>query len=153
MMKHTIPEGGNFMHILFYGLLTIHLFAVTVKLAVLFRTPFLQDKDGVVAFLSTYKKVDRTSDLTLWITAVGMILTTSIQYLLQMWLLVSMLLYTIIFWLIKRVVVRRMTDIATSKKIYAHEEMKKLRFENWCVAFTTLGLLMGIGSLMMTKPF
>lgn len=139
--------------ILFYLFLTIHLLAVTIKLGLLFLIPRLKNVAEVQNFLAKYKKMDSAANWSLWITGAAMVLSTSVQLLLQMWLLVSMLIYMVIFWIIKRVVLRGLQQVAASGKVHAHEEMKKLRFENLCVGITVFVLLMGIGTLMMTKPF
>ncbi|HEU4965234.1 MAG TPA: hypothetical protein VFV52_15505 [Bacilli bacterium] len=137
---------------LFYTILVLHLIAVFTKLAVLFYIPRLKDVEAIRNFLGTYKKIDRYADTFLWATGIGMVLATSIQLLLQVWLLVSMFLYLLIFVIVKRVVVRRMEQILASNKVYAREEIKRLRFENYCVIVAAVLLLGAIGSLMMTKP-
>lgn len=141
------------MKLAFYLILGFHLFAVTIKLGLLFLIPRLQDVAQVQAFLGKYTKWDSIANWLLWLTGGAMVLTTSLEYLLQLWLLVSMLLYMIVFWIVKRVVLRSLQQVAASKKVHAHEEMKRLRFENLCVTFTVFGLLAAIGTLMMTKPF
>lgn len=138
---------------LFYLILSFHLFAVTVKLGLLFLIPRLQNVTQVQSFLFKYKKWDSAANWLLWLTGAAMVFTTSLEYLLQMWLLVSMLLYMLVFWIVKKVVMRGLQQVATSKKVHAHEELKKLRFENLCVIVTVFGLLAAIGTIMMTKPF
>lgn len=137
---------------LFYLILGFHLAAVFVKLAVLFYIPRLKDVESIRKFLGTYKKIDRFADYFLWATGIGMILVTSIEMLLQVWLLVSMFLYMLIFMIVKRVIVRRMEKILASNKLYARDEIKTLRFENWCVIVSAIILLGAIGTMMMTKP-
>ncbi|MFC4769574.1 DUF2269 family protein [Effusibacillus consociatus] len=140
------------MKIAFYLILGLHLLAVAFKLGLLFLIPRLKNVEQVQSFLGRYKKMDSAANWCLWLTGGAMVFTTSLEYLLQMWLLVSMLIYMIIFWVVKRVVVRGMEEIAASKKIHAHEELRKLRIENLCVGVVVFILLMSIGTLMMTKP-
>ncbi|MDI3257995.1 MAG: hypothetical protein QJR01_09785 [Kyrpidia sp.] len=137
----------------FYILLVFHLAAVAVKLAVLLYVPRLKEVEQIRAFLSTYRRLDWTTDWVLWLTGAGFFLVTSWRYLLQLWLLVSMLIYLLIFLLIKKVVVRGMKRIAATKKLHAYEEVSKLRFENVCTAVAVVGLLGIIAYLMITKPF
>lgn len=138
---------------LFYIILVFHLIAVVVKLGVLFYIPRLKDVMQIKNFLGYYKKIDRWADIILWATGAGMILATSWRLLLQMWLLVSMLIYVLIFYIIKRVVMRRMQQIVESNKVFAREEIATLRFENYCVIVACVILFGAIGGLMMTKPF
>lgn len=138
---------------LFYVILGFHLCAVLVKLGVLFYIPRLKTVENVEKFLVWYKKIDRTADYTLWITAAGMVLSTSWQLLLQMWLLVSMLIYMLIFIIIKKVILSRLNSIVQSNKVFAREEIAKLRFENYCVIITAVALFGAIGFLMAKKPF
>lgn len=138
---------------LFYIILGLHIVAVIVKLGVLFYIPFLKDVASVQSFLVTYKKIDRAADYSLWVTGAGMVLATSIELLFQMWLLVSMALYTLIFWIIKLVIIRRMNSIIESKKVYARDEISTLRTENYCVIVVSLALFGAIGFMMSNKPF
>jgi hypothetical protein len=138
---------------LFYIILGLHLCAVIVKLGVLFYIPTLKNVEQVENFIGPYKKIDRVANYTLWGTGAGMVLATSWELLLQMWLLVSMLIYTLIFVIIKKVVLSRMESIVGSNKVFAREEMSKLRFENFCVIVTAVGLFGVIGYLMANKPF
>ncbi|BCJ86787.1 hypothetical protein [Effusibacillus dendaii] len=141
------------MRIAFYIILAIHLSAVAFKLALLFRIPRLKNKSAVQAFLVTYKKWDAYANWSLWITGAAMVFTTSLKMLLQPWLQISILIYVLIFWLIKIFVVKSMEEVAASKKVSAIEEMRLLRFQNLCVGITVFVLLMSIGTMMMTKPF
>jgi hypothetical protein len=138
---------------LFYIILVFHLIAVLIKLGVLFYIPTLKDVTQIKSFLGVYKKVDRWADIVLWASGAGMVLATSWRLLLQMWLLVSMLIYVLIFYIIKRVVLRRMEKIVASNKVFARDEIKTLRFENYCVIIASVILFGAIGTLMMTKPF
>lgn len=138
---------------LFYIILVFHLIAVLIKLGVLFYIPTLKDVTQIKSFLGVYKKIDRWADIVLWASGAGMVLATSWRLLLQMWLLVSMLIYVLIFYIIKRVVLRRMEKIVASNKVFARDEIKTLRFENYCVIIASVILFGAIGTLMMTKPF
>ncbi|MGZ4032797.1 MAG: hypothetical protein ACXVP2_11635, partial [Tumebacillaceae bacterium] len=123
---------------LFYSILVFHLLAVIVKLGVLFYIPTLKDVMQIKNFLGIYKKIDRWADIILWASGAGMVLATSWRLLLQMWLLVSMLIYVLIFYIIKRVVLRRMEKIVASNKVFARDEIKTLRFENYCVIIASV---------------
>ncbi|KEO84568.1 hypothetical protein [Tumebacillus flagellatus] len=138
---------------LFTIILVFHLLAVVVKLGVLFYIPRLKTVEQVQSFLAPYKKIDRAADITLWVSAVAMILTAGWQILLQLWLLVSMLIYALIFIIVKKVILGRMNSIVETNKVFAREEMSKLRFENACVIITAVGLFGAIGYLMANKPF
>ncbi|WP_018133161.1 hypothetical protein [Effusibacillus pohliae] len=140
------------MKITFYLVLALHLAAVACKLGLLFMIPRLKNVAQVQSFLAKYKKFDSAANWTLWLTG-GAMLLTNIRLLFQMWLLVSMLIYMAVFWIIKRVALRGMEEVAASKKIHAHEELRKLRIENLCATVVVFILLMSIGTLMMTKPF
>lgn len=137
----------------FYVILGIHLLAVVIKLGVLFYIPALKDVAQIQAFLGKYKTIDRYANYSLWGSGFGMVAVTSIELLFQMWLLVSMLLYTLIFYIIKRVVMGRMEKIIASNKVYARDEIRTLKVENYCVIVVSVGLFLAIGGLMMTKPF
>ncbi|MBL0386054.1 hypothetical protein JJB07_05250 [Tumebacillus sp. ITR2] len=138
---------------LFYIILVFHLLAVLVKLGVLFYIPTLKTVEQVQKFLSPYKKIDRAADITLWVSAVAMIWAAGWQILLQMWLLVSMLIYALIFLIVKKVILGRMNSIVATNKVFARDEMSKLRFENACVIITAVALFGAIGYLMANKPF
>ena len=125
---------------------------VVVKLGVLFYIPAIKNVAQLQKFLGYYKKIDRWADVSLWITGGAMFFVTSIEYLLEFWMLLSMLLYTLIFYIIKRVIVGRMTKILDSNKLYARDEFKTLRTENYCVIVVSVGLFVAIGALMVTKP-
>lgn len=142
------------MHLyLFYFVLVVHLLAVVFKLALLFYIPRLRDTEHVRKFLSFYQSYDSLSNYFLWGSGALLILVTSPKYLLQPWLLLSMVLYLGIFIIIKKVLLGGMQRIATSQKPFAHQEIQKLRFENLCVIITSLSILGAIGFLMVTKPF
>ncbi|GIM45079.1 hypothetical protein DNHGIG_06280 [Collibacillus ludicampi] len=137
---------------IFYVMLALHGIAVLVKLGLLLYIPFLKNVTQVQSFLEKYRKIDRAADLFLWGTGAGMLFVTSWSLLLQTWLWLSILLYVLVFLLIKKVLIRRLQEIAASKKIYARDEIKTLRTENLCVGLVIVALLASIGTLMVTKP-
>ena len=136
----------------FYIILGFHLLAVIVKLGVLFYIPALKDVAQVSRFLGTYKKVDRFANHTLRATGFCMVAASSTELLFQLWLLSSMLIYTLIFYIIKRVIMGRMQKIVESNKVFDREGLRTLRVENYCVIVVSVGLFLAIGGLMMTKP-
>jgi hypothetical protein len=140
------------LHIAFLIILAVHVATVAVKLAVLFYIPRLKDVAQIQQFLGKYKKMDRWTDYSLWVTGILLFATTSWRLLLQRWLLLSMLIYSLVFVLIKVVLIRRLEWISSSRKIYAKAEIGKLQFENWCVGIVIVFLMLSIGALMMTKP-
>ncbi|PWI58893.1 DUF2269 family protein [Sulfoacidibacillus thermotolerans] len=138
---------------LFYPILAVHLVAVIAKISVFFTIPKLRDVQSVQKFVQRYQTIDRISNYTMWITGGLLLFVTSWRLLLQMWLLVSMLLYILVFLLIRGIVFRRLRIIADSKKLYARDELKLLRTESYCVMAAALALLGGIGYLMVNKPW
>ncbi len=138
---------------LFYPILVVHLLAVIAKISVFFTIPKLRDVQSVQAFFRRYQRVDRMANYTMWMTGVLLILVTSWRLLLQMWLLVSMLLYILVFLLIRGILFRRLRIIADSKKLFARDELKLLRTESYCVLVAAVALLGGIGYLMIHKPW
>lgn len=137
---------------LFYAILPFHLAAVLAKLSVFAYVPRLRDAEAVKAFFARYKRWDRIANWAMWITGALLIAVTSWRFLLQAWLLVSMLLYILLFVIIRAIMFRRLRLIAESRKVFAREELQVLRTESWCVAIVAIGLLGGIGFLMATKP-
>jgi uncharacterized membrane protein len=138
---------------LFYFVLTFHLLAVTAKLAVLFLIPRLKNVEQTRRFLVMYRKLDRTADIVLWGTGLAFFFVTSFQYLMQMWLIVSMLLYMFVFYMLKRFLMRGLEEVANSRKIHAEKELKTLRFQNLCVGLFSIFLIACIAFMMMNKPF
>ncbi|MCI0183247.1 MAG: DUF2269 family protein [Acidibacillus sp.] len=138
---------------LFYSILSVHLLAVLAKISVFFTIPRLKDVESVQSFFRRYQVTDRIANYTMWITGALLLVVTSWKLLLQMWLLVSMLLYILVFLLIRGIVFRRLRIIADSQKLYARDELKLLRVESYCVMGAALGLLGGIGYLMVHKPW
>ncbi|MFT9846142.1 hypothetical protein [Aneurinibacillus sp. REN35] len=133
--------------------LTLHLLAVTAKLAVLFLIPRLKDVEQTKRFLVFYRKLDWTADIALWVTGLAFFFVTSFQYLMQMWLIVSMLLYMFVFYMLKRFLMRGLKEVANSRKVHAEKELKSLRFQNVCVGLFSLFLMGCIAFMMMNKPF
>lgn len=138
---------------MFYVVLTLHLLAVTAKLAVLFLIPRLKDVEQTKRFLVFYRKLDLTADIALWGTGLAFFFVTSFQYLMQMWLIVSMLLYMFVFYMLKRFLMRGLKEVANSRKVHAEKELKSLRFQNVCVGLFSLFLMGCIAFMMMNKPF
>lgn len=137
---------------LFIPILTVHLAAVAGKLSIFVAVARVRDVPGVQRFFALYKKIDRLANWTMWITGALLLVVTSWRYLLQVWLLASMLLYVLLFVIIRAVLFRRLRLIADSKKVFARDEIKQLHFESWCVLTTAVALLGGIGYLMVHKP-
>ncbi|KIV52610.1 hypothetical protein AM501_28975 [Aneurinibacillus migulanus] len=138
---------------MFYVVLTFHLLGVAAKLAVLFLIPRLKDVEQTRSFLVTYRKLDITADIILWGTGLAFFFVTSFQYLMQMWLLVSMLLYMFVFYMLKRFLMRGLREVADSRKVHAEKELKTLRFQNLCVGIFSIFLMGCIAFMMMNKPF
>ncbi|AMA73268.1 MULTISPECIES: hypothetical protein [Aneurinibacillus] len=138
---------------MFYVVLTFHLLAITAKLAVLFLIPRLRSVEQTRRFLATYRKLDCAADVVLWSTGIAFFFVTSFQYLMQMWLIVSMLLYMFVFYMMKRFLMRGLVEVANSRKIYAEKELKTLRFQNLCVGLFSIFLMGCIAFMMMNKPF
>ncbi|WP_047151054.1 DUF2269 family protein [Aneurinibacillus tyrosinisolvens] len=138
---------------MFYFVLTFHLLAVAAKLAVLFLIPGLKSVEQTKRFLGIYRKTDRYADIVLWATGLGFFFVTSFQYLMQMWMLVSMLLYMFVFYMLKRFLMRGLTEVAESKKLHAEKELKSLRFQNLCVGLFSIFIMGCIAFMMITKPF
>jgi hypothetical protein len=138
---------------LFKFVLFLHLLAVASKLVVLFLIPRLKNVEQTKRFLVKYKKIDLAADIVLWTTGLAFFFVTSFAYLMQMWMLVSMLLYMFVFYMLKRFLMRGLKEVAESQKIHAEKELKSLRFQNVCVGIFSVFLIGCIGVLMMTKPF
>lgn len=133
--------------------LWLHMAGVFVKLGLLFYIPFLKDNvEKLKSFVVRYKQIDRYASWSLWITGFGFFFVTSWEFLMEFWLQVSMLLYVLIFYIIKRVILGRMRKIIDSNKVFAREEFKTLRTENYCVIVVSIGLFVAIGALMVVKP-
>ncbi|MCY0875217.1 MAG: DUF2269 family protein [Firmicutes bacterium] len=133
-------------------ILIVHLLAVTAKLVLFPFVPRLRDVKSVRAFYTWYRPLDRISNWVLWITGFLLVAVTSWRLLLQMWLLLSILLYIVVFLAIRMVLVRRLKLIADSQKVLAHDELKLFRVETACVVVVVLGLLGAIGYMMVNKP-
>ncbi|BAU28004.1 hypothetical protein DFP93_10179 [Aneurinibacillus soli] len=138
---------------MFYAVLTLHLVAVVSKLAILFFIPRLKTVEQVRRLYTAYRKWDIVADVLLWATGLAFFFVTSFAFLLQWWLIVSMLLYTFVFYLLKRFLMRGLAEVAESRKVFADKELKSLRFQNVCVGIFSVFLIGCIGVMMMTKPF
>lgn len=136
----------------FPAILTVHLLAVLAKLSLFPFIPRLRDVARVRTFYERYRRVDRIANWTMWITGALLLTVTSWSLLLQPWLLISMLLYILVFVAIRYVLVRRLALIAKSQKVLALDELKLFRTESACVIVLALALLGAIGYLMVHKP-
>lgn len=136
----------------FILILIVHLTAVAAKLTLFPFIPRLRDVKSVRAFYKWYRPLDRAANWTLWLTGILLVAVTSWKLLLQMWLLVSILLYIVVFLAIRMILVRRLKLIADSQKVLAHDELKLFRTETACVVVLVLGLLGAIGYMMVNKP-
>lgn len=138
---------------MFYAVLTLHLLAVASKLAVLFFIPRLKDVEQVRRLYTAYRKWDIVADVLLWATGLAFFFVTSFAFLMQWWLIISMLLYTFVFYMFKRFLMRGLAEVAESRKVFAEKELKTLRFQNLCVGIFSVFLIGCIAVMMMTKPF
>lgn len=138
---------------MFYLVLTVHLLAVAGKLVPLFVIPRLKNVEQTQKLFQTYKKTDLLADVVLWITGLGFFFVSSFEYLLQPWLIISMLIYVVIFYITKKILVRGMGSVVESGKLYAEKELKILRTQSYCLAIFILASLAAIGYLMVNKPF
>ncbi|GMA49599.1 hypothetical protein GCM10025857_09560 [Alicyclobacillus contaminans] len=145
-------ERLNGMPVVFVPLLIVHIGAVLTKLSVFFVVPRLDSVERVRSFIRRFRPVERTSDALLWITGAGLIAFTSWRMLLQPWMLASIALYIVVFLAVRFALTKELEQIAASKKLYARDELKKLRTNNWCVGILAVVLLGIIAYLMMTKP-
>jgi hypothetical protein len=140
------------MPAVFIPLIVVHVGAVLAKLSVFFVVPRLDSVERVKAFIQRFRPVERTADWILWITGAGLLACTSWRMLMQTWMLVSIGLYVIVFLTVRFALTKELENIANSKKLYARDELKKLRTNNWCVGILSVVLLGIIAYLMMTKP-
>ncbi len=138
---------------MFYLVLTIHLLAVAGKLIPLFVIPRLRNVEQTQRLFQTYKKTDVFADIVLWITGLGFFFVSSFEYVLQPWLIISMLIYVVIFYITKKILVRGMNSVVESGKLYAEKELKILRTQSYCLAIFIVVSLATIGYLMVNKPF
>ncbi|WDL98213.1 DUF2269 family protein [Alicyclobacillus sp. ALC3] len=132
--------------------IVVHVSAVIAKLGVFFRIPRLQSVAEVNGFLKRYKPYERTADWILWVTGAGLLYFASWQMLRQTWMIVSIGLYLLVFVMVRYALMKELEKIASSKKLLATDELKRLRINNWCVGIITVVLLGVIATLMMTKP-
>jgi hypothetical protein len=133
-------------------LIVIHVSAVLAKLGVFFVIPRLNSVEQVRRFVQRYRPVEKTADWILWLTGAGLVAFTRWRILLQTWMLVSIGLYLIVFLAVRFALTRELENIAESKKLYARDELKRLRTNNWCVGILSVVLLGIIAYLMMTQP-
>lgn len=133
--------------------MTLHLLAVIGKLAILFVIPRLKSAEQAQRTLNSYKKMDIWLETLLWSTGLGFFFVSSFAYLMQLWMIVSMLLYVLAFYIVKRILLRGLQNVVDSGKVFAEKELRTLRVQNGCVAIFILCSLAGIGYLMVVKPF
>lgn len=136
----------------FFALIIVHVSAVLVKISLFFAIPRLRSVDDVRTFLSRWRPVQRGADWVVWLTGAGLIALTNWHLLTQTWMLVSIVLYLLVFVLIRFVLMRELDQISASRKRIAEDEIRHLRTSNWCVGLVAIGLLGVIGYLMMTRP-
>jgi hypothetical protein len=55
--------------------------------------------------------------------------------------------------MMKRFLMRGLTEVANSRKIHAEKELKTLRFQNLCVGLFSVFLMGCIAFMMINKPF
>lgn len=133
-------------------LIVVHVSAVLSKFSLFFAIPRLKTVEGVQKFLAKYRPFERAIDAVLWITGALLIYFTSWQMLRQTWMIVALALYLFVFVSIRFALTRVLQGIADSKKVFAHEELARLRTNNWCVGILAVVLLGIIAYLMMVKP-
>ncbi len=133
------------------ALIIIHILAVISKLAIFVLVPRVDSVASAQALMARYRPFERGFDWVLWITG-ALLLVFARVLLTKPWMLISIVLYTLVFVLIRTAVWGSLRKVADSNKIYAREEIKRMRTNNWCVALVTIGLLAVIAYLMMTKP-
>lgn len=133
-------------------LIIIHVSAVLAKLSVFFAIPRLRTVEQVKLFLKKYRPFERSADWILWLTGAGLVYFASWQMMKQAWMIASIILYIIVFVLIRFALTKEMEKISDSKKLLAEAELKKLRVSNWCIGIIAVVFLGIIAYLMMTKP-
>lgn len=132
--------------------IVVHIVAVLSKLTVFFAIPQLNSVDSVRRFTARYRPFERTADAVLWLTGGGLLYFASWSMLRQTWMIVSLALYLFVFLSIRYALTRELRKISDSKKLYAAEELRKLRTNNWCVGILAVVILGVIAYLMMAKP-
>jgi Predicted integral membrane protein (DUF2269) len=135
-----------------FATVLIHVTAVFAKLGMFFIIPRLHTVEQVRRFLERYRPYERVVDIILWVTGLLLCYFAKWQMMRQTWMIVSLLLYLLVFVLIRVVLTRSLMQISESKKLLAKEELSKLRISNWCVALIAVGLLGIISYLMTVRP-
>lgn len=133
-------------------LIVVHIVAVLSKLTLFFAIPRLQTVDSVRTFITRYRPMERSADVVLWLTGAGLLYFASWSMLRQTWMIVSLILYLFVFIAIRFALTRELQKISQSRKLYAADELRKLRTNNWCVGILAVVLLGVIAYLMMAKP-
>lgn len=132
-------------------IIIIHILAVLCKLAIFVLVPRVDSVVSAQTLMARYRPFERSFDWVLWITG-ALLLVFARVLLTQPWMLISIVLYTLVFILIRTAVWGALKKVAGSNKVYARDEIKRMRTNNWCVALVVVGLLAVIAYLMMTKP-
>lgn len=135
-----------------FATVIIHVVAVFAKLGMFFVVPRLRTVEQVRYFLQKYRPYERVVDIVLWITGLLLCYFAKWQMMRQTWMIVSLILYLLVFVLIRVVLTRELVNISESKKLLATTELAKLRTSNWCVAVIAVALLGIISYLMTTRP-
>lgn len=82
-------------------LIVVHVCAVIAKLRIFFVIPRLSTVAEVTRFLQRYRPFERTVDWILWITGAGLLYFASWQMLRQTWMIVSLVLYLLVFVMVR----------------------------------------------------
>ena len=140
------------MPAVFIPLIVVHVGAVLAKLSVFFVVPRLTVWNASKRSSSGSDRWKERPTGFCGSPEPGLLACTSWRMLMQTWMLVSIGLYIIVFLAVRFALTKELENIANSKKLYAREELKKLRTNNWCVGILSVVLLGIIAYLMMTKP-
>jgi len=140
------------MPIVLIPFILIHITAVLSKLRIFIAVPKLKSVQEVQSFMSKYKPYERIADWILWLSGIGLLYFAGWKMLIQPWMLISIGLYLIVFIAIRFALINELNKVGTSQKVYANDELKRLRTNNWCVGILAIAFLGIIAYLMMTKP-
>ncbi|MDP9727602.1 DUF2269 family protein [Alicyclobacillus tolerans] len=140
------------MPAIFMPVLVVHLIAVCSKLTIFFAIPRLRSVAGVTRFIQRYRPFETTANILLWITGGLLVLFSSLKMLEQAWMIISLLLYLLVFVAIRYGLFRELQKISDSRKILAEAELKRLRVSNWCIGILAVALLAIIAYLMSVQP-
>jgi uncharacterized membrane protein len=148
----TFPMEVDGLPAIFLPILIVHCTAVFSKLAVFFAIPRLKSVAAVEGFVRRYRPLERSANWILWITGGLLVYFSSLKMLEQTWMIVSLLLYLLVFVAIRYGLFRELEKISTSKKVLASSELKRLRTSNWCIGLLAIALLIVIAYLMSAQP-